>query len=321
MKILFQKPGARLDAAESTFVKRELEHVEAESYKNLYAALQARDFIPTKQGIPDWARVYTWKEMDEFGRAKIISNAGDDLPRSDVSKTERTKMIKTVGSSYGYDWEELRAAAAMGTRLDQDKANTAAFAVDSEVDSILAYGNTTYNLEGLLTLSGTTAFTPLTKAAGGKTWGTLTAPNATGVEVAADLMGIATQGHTTSKGRVLKFDLVLPIEQYAYAAQTKISTFGETTALEFALSKCPFIASITPWWRCDFATAPASTITFDAMLAYPRDPAYVAGVVPMERMSLPAQQKNLEWVVPVIAKCGGVTAKYPFLIQKNDQAF
>lgn len=318
---LFKNPGTRLDAAESMHLKRELEYVEAETYRQMYAALQARSFVPTKPGIPEWARTITWREVTEFGQAKIISNASDDLPRANVKRTETSKTIKTVGAAYGYDWEELAASAAMGTHLDQEEANAAAFAVDLEMDEILSYGNSAYGLDGVLTIAGVTDFTPGTKAAGGVTWGSLTAPNATGAEVAADLMGIAQKAHETSKGRVLKFRIVLPIEQYGYASQTKISAFSDTTALDFARSKSPFISSIDPWWRCNAADS-ASALSYDVMMAIPDGvPGALQGIVPMERRALPAQQKNLEWVVPLIAKNGGVVSKYPFLMLRNDQAF
>jgi hypothetical protein len=318
---LFKNPGARLDASESMHLKRELEYVETETYRNLYAALQARDFVPTKPGIPEWARTITWREMDEFGKAKIISNASDDLPRSNVKRTETGKTIKTIGMSYGYDWEELAASAAMGTHLDAEEANAAAFAVDSELDEILSYGNETYGLDGVLTIGGVTDFTPSTKTAGGKLWGSLSAPNATGLEVANDLMGLAQKGHETSKGRVAKFRLVVPIEQYGYAAQTPISaTYPQMTALKYALENSPFISSITPWWRCDSANS-GGKLSYDALMAIPEGvPAALQGIVPMERRTLPAQQKNLSWIVPIVAKCGGVVSKYPFLMVRNTEA-
>lgn len=319
---MFKNPGARLDASESMHLKRELEYVETETYRNIYAALQARDFVPTKPGIPEWARTITWREMDEFGKAKIIANASDDLPRSNVKRTETGKTIKTIGMSYGYDWEELAASAAMGTHLDAEEANAAAFAVETELDEILSYGNSTYNLDGVLTLSGVTSFTPGTKTAGGKLWGTLLAPNATGLEVANDIMGLAQKAHETSVGRVAKFRIVLPIEQYGYASQTPISaTYPQMTALKFALENSPFISSITPWWRCNSATS-EGRLAYDVMQAIPEGmPAALQGIVPMERRTLPAQQKNLSWVVPMVAKCGGAVSKYPFLLCRNSEAF
>jgi hypothetical protein len=318
---LFKNPGARLDAVESQHLKRELEYVEAETYRNIYAALQARDFVPTKPGIPEWARIITWREADEFGKAKIISNGTDDIPMANVKRTETSKTIKTVAMGYKYDWEELAASAAMGTHLDTDEATAAAFAMDLLNDEILSYGDSNYNLDGVLTIAGVTAFTPSDKANGGKTWGSLTAPNATGAEVAADLMGIAQKAHETSKGRVLKFRIVLPIEQYGYASQTKISAFSDTTALEFAQSKSPFISSITPWWRCDSAQSNGK-LAFDTMMALPEGvPASLQGIVPMERRTLATMQKNLSWVVPMVSKNGGVCSKYPFLLHRNDAAF
>lgn len=320
LKKLFQNPGARLDAAESVHLKRELEYVEAETYRQIYASLQARDFVPTKPGIPEWARTITWREMDEFGKAKIISSAADDLPRVNVTRRETGKTIKTIGMSYGFDWDELAASAAMGTHLDTDEANAAAFAVDSEVDEILSYGLSTHNLEGVLTLSGVTTFTPADKANGGKTWGTLEAPNATGLEVSADLTAFAAKLHEASKGRIARFRIALPIAQYNYASKMRVSAFDSTTALQDALQS-PFISSITPWWRCKAADS-AGKLAIDTMIAVPEGmPAALQGIVPMERRTMPTMQKNLSWITPILAKCGGVVSKYPFLIGRNDAAF
>ncbi len=315
---LFKNPGARMDANETAFVARELEHVDTEVYKQIYAGLIMRTLLPTKQGIPDWARVYTWKEMNEVGQAKIVANAADDIPLSDVSAVERSKTIKTIAGGYHYDWEELRAAAATGMRLDTERAAVARFAIESEVDEILAYGNTTYGLEGLFTIaSGTTAFTPGTKANGGTAWGSLEAPNANGMEVANDLMAIVSNLHEVSHGRFAKFDITLPIAQYTYASQVRVSAFSETTALDFARSKCPFIGNITPVWRLK-ASLSGGRLARDTIAAYPKDPAIVCGLVPMEYTPLPVQQKNLAWVVPAVSKCGGALARYPFLVSYNN---
>jgi hypothetical protein len=317
---LFANPGARLDAAESVHLKRELEYVEAETYRQIYAALQARDFVPTKPGIPEWARTITWREQDEFGKAKIISSASDDLPRSNLTRRETGKTIKTIGMAYGFDWDELAASAAMGTHLDTDEANAAAFAVDSELDEILSYGNETYGLDGVLTIGGVTAFEPADKANGGKTWGTIEAPNATGAEVSADLTGFAAALHEASQGRIAKFRIVLPIGQYNYASKAKVSAFDRTTALQDALES-PFISSITPWWRCKAANS-GGKLSIDTMMAIPEGmPAALQGIVPMERRNMPTMQKNLSWITPILAKCGGVVSKYPFLLGRNNAAF
>lgn len=304
----------RLDAAESAFVKRELEYVDKETYKQLYASLIMRSLLPIKSDIPVWAQVHTWREMDMVGKARIITSMGDDLPRTDVFKREVTKTIKTVGGAYGYSWDEMQASAAMGTHLDTDRAFANRFDLESEADKILAYGNAQFGLEGLFTLSGTTAFTLSDKAKGGKTWGTIAAPNATGMEVAADLMGFAAAAVEASIGKIAQVDIVLTIEAYNYAAQKPLSSTDSTKALAFALSS-PFIRSITPCWRAK-ASLSDGALANDTMLAYPNDPMVLAGVMPLEYSPQPAQQVNLEWKINTILKCGGAVSRYPYLIFK-----
>lgn len=304
-----------LDAAETVWLTNELRAVDKVTYKQLYPALLARQLIPTKSDIPTWATTHMWREMDITGRAKIITAMGDDFPRTDVSKREVVKTIKMVGGSYAYNWDELQAAASQPDgRIDADRAISNRFNVENEVDFILAYGNAQFGLEGLLTLSGTRTYTLANKNAGGKTWGTLAAPNATGKEVAYDLMGFAEDVVDNSIGAITAVDIVLPIEAYGYAAQKEMSSLDTTKALAAALAS-PFINSIRPWYRCR-ASYSQGALSNDTMVAYPMDPMILAGVVPMEYTPQPVVQRNLEWTINAMAKCGGVVARYPYCVSK-----
>ncbi len=317
---LFHRPAGsspdalRLDASESVYLVNELRHVDKTVYAQMYAGLEARSIIPSKSDIPLWAQTHTWREQDSVGKAKIITSMGDDLPRTDTFKREVTKTIKTCGAAYGYSWDEMQASASNGTHLDADRAVANRFAVESEIDEILSYGNSQFGLEGLLTLTGVTVYTLPDKAKGGKTWGTLAAPNATGMEVAADLMGFAAAAVELSRGKIAQVTIVLPLEAYNYAAQKPLSATDNQKALQFALSS-PFIAAIKPWFRCK-ASYSDGKLANDTMMAFPSDPMYLAGIVPMEYTPQPAQQVNLEWRINAIAKCGGVVSKFPFVIHK-----
>lgn len=320
-RLLFRRDGGsnpddlRLDAAESAWLKRELEWIDTEVYKQPYVGLQMREILPSSKNIPEWAKVHTWREMDMFGKAKVITAMGDDLPRVDIAKREVTKTIKTVGASYGYDWDEMLAASSQpGMHLDADRAFACKFAVESQVEDILAYGLSDHGLEGFFTLSGINTFTLGDKAKGGKTWGTLAAPNATGLEVYNDLVGGATFTVTNSKGVIEKVDIVLTLDAYAYAAGKPLSATDQTKALQAALSS-PFINSIRPAYR---ATAAASngSLANDTMMFYPKNPMFVCGVNTREYTPQPAQQKNMEWVINATAKCGGAVTKYPYLVTK-----
>lgn len=299
----------RLDASESVWFNRELEYIDKQVYETIFPDNIGRTLIPTQQGIPDWAKTYTWRMFEKFGQAKIVANMADDIPRADVSGSEATKIIKPVTSSYGYDLFEIKAAAATNTKLDALKAMAARFAIETEVDDILANGDSVHNLSGLLNLASTTTYTLGTKAAGGKTWAV-----ATPDEIADDIAGAINAILDAMKGAggpvFRKFQIVIPTAQYGIIAQKRMGDGSNTTILSFLLNNNPFIDSIESWHHCDAAGAGST----DRMAIYPKNPLVLAGIVPMEYTTMPPEQRNLEYVVNALSTCGGVVVRYPVAV-------
>lgn len=301
----------RLDAAESAFFARQLEAVDTELYSQIYPDNIARTLIPTQPNIPDWARVYTWRTFDKFGKARLVANMADDLPRADISGSEESKVIKPIAASYGWDIFEVKAASKTNTPLDSLKAVAARFAVETEIDSLLALGSTAHNMQGLLTLSNTTTFTPFTKGVGGTSWLT---GGVTGDEMARDVFGLVAKIVVAMKnagGAVFqRFQIVMPIEQYSLIAQKRMGDGSDKTVLRFILENSPFVEAITPW---HLATGAGGSST-DRMVAYPKNPLVLAGLVPTEFTSLPPEQRNMEYVVNCYATVGGVICRYPVAV-------
>lgn len=313
MNPILNPNGLRLDAAESVWFSRQLEAVDRQIYDVVFPENKARQFLPTQQGIPDWAKVYTWRMFEKFGRAKIAANMADDIPRADVTGVESSKVIKPVTSSYGWDIFELKAAAATGMPLDALKAQAARFAIETESDRILALGDADHGLEGLLALSSTTTYTPSTKVAGGTTWAV-----ATSDEIVGDLFGICQAIISAMKGAggpvFTRFQIILPIEQYALIAQRRMGDGSDTTVLKFAQANSPWIESIEPW----HLTNGAGSMGVDRMVAYPKNPLVLAGIVPMEFTTQPPEQRNLEYVVNCLSTTGGVVVRYPVAVAYGD---
>jgi hypothetical protein len=298
---------SRLDAVSSVFFQRQLEHIEAQVYQTKYPSLMAMQLIPIVGGIPEWAKVYTWRMMDETGSYKVISNMADDLPRADVSGVENSKVIKTLGSAFGYDMDEITVAAQTpGASLDVARANSARRQIETGLDDLLSAGDTTHGIEGFIAPTDAQSYTLADKTAGGKTWGTVGALNATGREIAADLMGIAAARVEATKGLFTRFTIVLPIAQYLAASSTPFGPEGTVSALEYALKNSPHIESVVPWYRLTGAAAGPLNV----MLCYARDPEVVAGIVPRRFTMHERQQRNLSYVVPCTAKCGGIVLRY-----------
>jgi hypothetical protein len=307
----------RLDAVESVFFKRQLETIDARVYDTKYPEYKARRLLPTQDGVDPTSKVYTYRMFDTFGSAKWIGNMSDDLPRAEASGAEASTIIHPMGASYGYSVYDIRAAAKMGTPLDSLKAMGARRAIEEKIDLALSLGDSSVNVKGLLTLSSTTSYTPVTKAAGGTTWGTLSAPNATPDEVARDLMGICNKVFETTKGTFNRFRILLPNEQYNYAATIRLGDGSDVTALKFALATSPYIESIEPWIRCD-ASLSNSALTYDRMIAYPYSSEVVAAIVPEEFTLHTPEQRNLEYVINATASTGGVVCRYPMAIGYGD---
>ena len=302
-----------LDASESVFFKRQLEFVDRQMYEVVFPENKARQLVPTQQGIPDWARVYTWRMFSKVGRAKIIANTADDIPRADATGEEDSKIIKPIAASHGWDIFEIKGAAATGTPLDAMKAAASRFAIETEMDRILALGDAAHNLDGLLALTGTVTRTPDAKTGGGTTWAA-----ATPKEMAADVTGLIQKIITTMKGSggpvFQRFVVTIPYDQYGLIAQTQFSSSSDVTVLTWLLANSPWLEAIEPWQHC----AGAGAGTTDRMCAYPRNPLVLSGIVPMEYTTEPPEKRNLEYVVNALATCGGVVARYPVSIGYSD---
>ncbi len=301
--------AVRLDASESVWFKRQLEAVDKQQYDVVFPENKARVLIPTQQGIPDWARVYTWRMYNKVGKARIIANKADDIPRSDATGAEDSKVIKPVASSYGWDIFEIKAAAATGVPLDAMRAAACRHSVETEVDGILALGSVEHNLEGLLSLSGTQTETPCAKSGGGTTWVLGTAK-----EIQTDVRAAINKIINANKGaggpQFRRFVIAIPEIQFGHIAQEQFSSASDTTILRWLLDNNPFIEDIVPWHLCSGAGGGAT----DRMVVYPRNPIVLAGIVPMEFATQEPEKRGLEYVIDGIATCGGIVCRYPFTV-------
>lgn len=305
----------RVDAGESVFFLRQLESIDETVYLKKYPALMARQILPPEANIPAWANARTYRQYDRQGVAQLISDDSDDVPVSDLQGAEFTSIVKKIGTGYKYSVDELKAAQALNMPLDAERALLARWNAERAVDQMLANGTiplangtnfTVPNIVGFTGITGTTAFTAGTKGLGGTTWGTLAAPNATGDEVAWDLMGVCNNLFEATSQIWNKFRIVLNPVQFDYASQKRLGSVSDTTALAFAKGNCPYIESIVPWWQI-----PAGT-----MMVFAPDATVVAAVVNQEYETLPPQIRGFGWRVPGYMKCGGVISRYPVAISK-----
>jgi len=299
-----------LDANESAFFARELEFVKAKTYDKKYPQLKATRLIPVSTEAGPGASSITYQMFDQIGIMKIISNYADDLPRSDVFGKEFTSKVKSLGGSYGYNVQEIREAAMAGRPLNAKKAASVRKANELKVNSLAWFGDTDAGLVGLLNNVNIPAATAVT-GVGGIPWSTKTQ-----AEILKDMNDSVTAIEETTKGVEIPDTILLPIAQWRIISTTNMGTGTDTTIKKYFLDNNPEITSIE-WVNELDAVSPlpsGGAGPSDIMIVYRKDPDVLTLEIPQPFEQFPAQERNLEFVVPAHSRIGGVIVYYPLAI-------
>lgn len=298
----------RLDANEGVFFARQLEYLRPLAYDVKRAPLSALRVMRVDTSIPEGAEYVTYNQFDQAGVAKIIANYADDLPRADVSGKQFQAPIRSIGVSYGYSVQEIRAANYVGTNLDARKQAAAKRAHDEAINRFAWAGDPISGLPGFLSNPNIPTYViPATGTGSLKLWTTKT-PD----QILADMNGLVNQVRFQSKGIHTANQVWMPLEQYTLIKTMARSSMSDTTVMEFFLANNPGV-SVEPIIELDGANA-----GLDTMIALENDSDnYVLQIAMMFRQHAP-QQRNLEFVIPCESRFAGVAVFYPLAFAKAD---
>lgn len=295
--------SVNLDADQTMFFQRELEHIKSRTYDIRYAELKARSLIPVSGEAGPGAESITYYQYDMVGVAKIIANYATDLPRADVRGKKFTSPVESLGASYGYSVQDIRAAAKAGKPLEQRKANAARRSIEQQINTIALFGNADHNLPGFLNNENVPVASVAADGTGSSTeWSTKT-PD----QVVRDMNALANGIVSTTKGAEVPTTLLLPLSQFTYIASTRMGDGSDTTILKFFLENSPFIREVDWVNELDGAGSGGA----DIMVAYRRDPDALTLEIPQDFEQFPAQEQGLEFVIPCHTRIGGVIFYYP----------
>lgn len=295
---IVKQDGSRIDAGETPFLVRELEHVIATVFETKYPGLQARRFIPVDTSIPEGAESFAYKMWDYFGMAKIIDSYADDLPMVGQTAQRFTAPIRTIGDAYGYTIDDIAAALFAGMALPSDLAVVARRVIETKIDDLAAFGDADSGLPGF-TNHANVNLASLTYG----TWA-----SATPLQILADLNTLVSKIATQSK-RIYQADTILfDSASWDIVTQTPMSSDNTNTILQVFLKNATSVTNADVWDKLDLADAAG---TGPRVIAYARTPEVCSLVIPREFTQQPPQARNLAFVVPCHAKCGGISMKYP----------
>lgn len=307
---------ARFDSADAAavFFARELDSVKEKSYDVQYPQLTALNLFPVNTSDDPGAETITYYTYDFEGVAKVIDNYSTDLPRADVNGKPHSAFVKSIGASYGYSAQEMRASRMAHKSLDSRKAEAAHFEIDSKINQICWAGDAANNLLGVLS---TAQNIPVYNIQAGATSGVTKWLGKTADEILADVKAMYAQVALTTKNVERPDTLVLPTDVYTALSMTRLGDTGETV-LSFIEAHAPYLKKIEAAAELNadsvetnpYANAVAASGSGVALL-YTNSPDKMEINNPMPFLQYPVQVKNLETIVPCEARTAGVIMYYP----------
>lgn len=297
--------------AASVFFARELDFVKSQSYDVEYPEFTALSLFPMSSEVDPGAETVTYYSYDKTGLAKIISNYATDLPRADVKGKPTTAIIKSLGDSYGYSIQEMRASRMAGKSLDTRKAESARYQIDYLNNKIAWNGDAETGLKGVLSTDNDV---PLYTVANGAK-GTTSWADKTEDEILADITGMLKQMATVTK-KVEKPDtLVLSSDAYIVIQNKRIEGTA-TTVLKYIQDNIPDIKQIVSCPELDadsVETNPYAAASDGEAVAllFKNDSRKLSIENPLPFMQYPIQTQGLEVVVPCEARTAGAMIYYP----------
>jgi hypothetical protein len=288
----------RMDEA-GLFLERQLEYIRPQVFEVEYADIKYPTILPVTSEAGPGAQTFTYRIMDATGDFKLISDAADDLPRADVSQTEKSINIRSFGGSFGYTVQELRAAQMANIALEQRRASAVRRAYEEKVESVAMFG------EGSVSLAGFFNNSTVDVVSANKWFSTADV-------TAQEMLEILNYGVSAiingSNMKEQPDTILLPYADYNIISTKRNSDSSDVTVLEYFLRTNPYIRNVEPINQLDAAK---SSLSKNRMVVYKRDPGKVQLHIPQPLELFPPQQRGLEFIVPAHARVGGVALYYP----------
>lgn len=289
---------ARLDADESIFFKRELEHIKAKSYDVEYPELKARSLIPVSNEAGPGAESITYEQYDHVGTAKLLASYAEDLPRADVKGKEFTSPVRGAADSYGYSIQEIRAAKLAGKPLTQRRADAAKRALMELDNRIAFFGDTKSGLKGFFNHPNVPVFTLTADGTGATvTWSTKTS-----TQIVRDLNDFTNSVVEQTNGVEIPDSLLLPLVSYNKIKNLAFGDNADRTVLKYFLENNEYVKQVI--WVNELATAGVGSTK--RMVVYAKNPDKVTLEIPQDFEQFEPELNGLTYEVACHMRLGGV---------------
>lgn len=294
-----------LDAGESYFLSRELLDLEARAYDIKYAPRTWEASIPADTTVDPGAETTSYTMYDRVGNARVGGRYGDDAPRVDVDLAEFINPVVPIFDSYGYNIQELRAAAKARRPLDTAKAQVAREAIDDQIDRLAWLGDTQSGFTGLANSAAVQTSSVITG-----NWSS----TATGDQILADLNKLIMELYTNSLQTWEADSVVFCPADYMIVSQKPRATGTDRTVLEAFLAANTKIQNVYVSHRLTTAGSGGTK----RVIAYRKDPAVLQLPIPIRFNQLPPEPRNFAFVINCEGRVGALKLRYPRAVRYLD---
>jgi len=280
------------------FLSRELETILSRVLEVQYADLKYAQILPVSTEVAESSESYTYRVFDAQGKMQVIQDKASDLPRADILRKEVTLPVRSLGGSFAYTVNEVRAAASVpGMNLEARRANALRRASEEAVNEIALFGNAPSGMKGFLNSSDIDKVVP-------NKW----FDNATTDEMLEILNEAPTRIVQGSRMKETPNTMLVPYDVYRVISTSARSSASDETVLSFFLKTNPFIRSIEP---INELAAANSVLSKDRIVCYDRSPEKLQLHIPRTLELLPPERKGLEYSVAGHMRVGGCAIYYP----------
>ena len=280
------------------FLSRELETILSRVLEVQYADLKYAQILPVSTEVAESSESYTYRVFDAQGKMQVIQDKASDLPRADILRKEVTLPVRSLGGSFAYTVNEVRAAAAVpGMNLETRRAAALRRASEEAVNEIALFGNAPSGMKGFLNSSDIDKVVP-------NKW----FDNATTDEMLEILNEAPTRIVQGSRMKETPNTMLVPYDVYRVISTSARSSASDETVLSFFLKTNPFIRSIEP---INELAAANSVLSKDRIVCYDRSPEKLQLHIPRTLELLAPERKGLEFSVAGHMRVGGTAIYYP----------
>lgn len=301
----------RFDSVEqaSVFFARELDYIKSQTYDREYPEMTALSLLPVTSEVPEGAETFTYYSYDKTGMAKIINNYATDLPRADVKGKPVTGYVKSLGDSYGYSVQEMRASKMANKSLDVRKGESAKYAMDYAVNKIAWAGDKENGLMGILSPDNDIPkYVLSTVTVDGKERTEFRYKDAD--QILNDINGMQKYVSKITKNVEKPDTLVLPSYVYVDLATRRIPD-TETTVLKFIMDHAPYLKEVREANEPQAESVDINPTGSNVAFLFTNDERKLSLEIPMHFYQHTLQEKGLEIEIPCEERVAGITLYYP----------